>query len=301
MIDPEVLPYVPRVEVRSRTVPEMRGVLARAAAGISGCAVHAVVERTIPGAAGPLPVRLYYPHEGSAHGLIVSLPGGGWCLGGLDTHDAICRYLCRVSGLAVASVAYRLAPENKFPSAVLDADAATRWLLDHAESVGCHPGRVALLGESAGANLAAVTAQRLRGRAGPRLRCQVLIFPATDFRMQAPSLALNASTPSLDASMVAWCREQYLRSEADIVDPDASPLLRRDMRGCPPAFVMTGELDPLRDEGEAYARRLVEAGVQVTMKRYLGMPHGLVGLPIELAKVREMYEDIAQVVRRHGC
>jgi len=299
VIDPEVLPYVPQIDVGMRSVAEMRDLLARAAAKVRGCPVHRVVDRTVPGAEGSLPARLYYPTEASSHSLIVSLHGGGWSLGSLETHDAICRYLCRTSGFAVASVAYRLAPENKFPAAVLDAEAATSWILDHAEDLGCDPDRVVVVGESAGANLAAATAQRLKNRTGAKLGCQVLIFPLTDFRMRAPSLARNPTTPSLGTSMIAWCRDQYLRDTSDIADPNASPFLQPDLRGCAPAFVITAEMDPLCDDGEAYAQRLVEAGVLVTMRRYLGMPHGLVGLPIEIPKVREMYEDIAHVLRRH--
>lgn len=297
MLDKEILPFVQQHrDVESLSIEEERLNGEKAAALRAKHEVGRVVDINIDGPGGALPIRVYYPKAENPKGLLVFLHGGGFIQGSLETHDSFCRYLCHISGFAVGAVEYRLAPENKFPAALNDAEAATTWLLDNATNLGCDEGKVAIVGESAGGNLAAVVSQRLRYREGPRLRYQVIAFPLTDMRMQYPSYQRHENAPFLTAEAAVWCREQYLNGEQDIHDPDASPYLRKDLRGCPPAFVMTAEVDPLCDDGEAYARRLIESGVPVVMRRYLGLPHGFLFLPAELTAVTKAFADIKDVL-----
>lgn len=297
MLDPAVAPFVPQLDVSTLTLAQMRSFGDQFAASMKKRALARVIDRTIEGPAGAVPLRIYYPDGIEPAGLIVFLHGGGWCMGSLETHDAVCRDVTHFTGFAVGAVDYRLAPEHKFPAGLSDAVTATGWLLDHAKELGCDPDRVAIMGESAGANLAAVVAQKLKQRQGARLSYQVLVFPLTDFTLPFDSYVRHAAGPGLTTEGVKWCAGHYL-TEAEKVHPDASPYRRPDLDGAPPAFILTAEVDPLCDDGEAYGRRLVEAGVRITMKRYLGLPHGFLGLPLELEPIRRVYEDLGQVLRR---
>lgn len=239
-----------------------------------------VDERRIPGPAGELAIRCYRPlgAEGPL-GALVYFHGGGFVLGGLDGHDGVCRQLSVESGGAVVSVDYRLAPEARFPAAPEDCLAATRWVHANADSLGVDPARVAVGGDSAGANLAAVVAQLLRDAEGPALVFQLLVYPVTDWRtMDSPSYRENADGYFLTRLACGWFREQYARDEADWSDPRFSPLLAKDLSRLPPALVVTAEHDPLRDEGEAYAAALREAGVAAAATRYDGTIHGFFSL-----------------------
>ena len=217
----------------------------------------------LPGAAGPLDARLYV---GAGGGLIVWLHGGGWVLGDLDTHDAYCRRLTRASGASVLSVAYRCAP---FPAAVADSVAAVRWACDNAAALGADPARVGVGGDSAGGNLAAVTALALQGV----VAFQVLLYPVTDVSREHPSYA-DTESPWLTAALMRWFRGHYLPGEAASADPRASPLLAGDLSGAPPTYVCIVGHDPLRDEGLAYARRLAQAGVAVHLDLLPECMHG---------------------------
>jgi len=216
--------------------------------------------------------------------------GGGWVLGSIDTADGVARALANAAGVLVAVPGYRLAPEHPFPAAIEDCDAALRWLARNADRIGADPARFAVGGDSAGGNLAAALALRLRdGGAGsdeggargdgggPALAAQLLVYPNTD---QSAHSADDASMRAADdpylfnRHSVAWYRGHYLRSERDAADPLASPLRAATLKGLPPALVITAEYDPLRDQGEAYASRLAEEEVPVTLSRYDGMAHG---------------------------
>jgi len=212
--------------------------------------------------------RLYRPvdHDG---GTIVYLHGGGWVVGSLFSFDPLCRALANAARASVVSVAYRLAPESPFPAAVEDARAAVRWVADHAEELGAEPARLALAGDSAGGNLVAVAARH----GDVPVRAQALIYPVTDGARDTPSYGEYAEGYGLTAREMAWYWRRYLDGR-DPADPDASPLRAPDLAGQPPAFVLTAEYDVLRDEAEAYARRLQEAGVEVTAKRWPGVTHG---------------------------
>ncbi|MBW2942242.1 alpha/beta hydrolase [Zhongshania aquimaris] len=296
MIDPEIAPYIPpNVDIDTVSVDALRSFSIEYAQSQPKLELSRVEDMSVEGLAGPIPIRVYYPSDVESLGMIVFLHGGGWCMGNLDTHDAVCRQLSHVTGFAVSAVDYRLAPEHKFPAGLQDAEAATIWILDNAASLGCDPSRVLIMGESAGGNLAAVIAQRLRAR----LRYQVLVFPVTDFSMPFPSYQRHAKALGLTTESAQWCKEQYLANpELDQLNPDASPYLRVDLSDCPPAFVMTAEIDPVCDDGEAYGMRLVEAGVPVTLKRYLGMPHGFLVLPYSLRKIKNIYDDIGRMLER---
>jgi acetyl esterase len=238
--------------------------------------VGRVEDRTIPGPAGPIRIRLTAPEGPGPFPAVVYLHGGGWVVGSLHSHDQLCRAITRASGVAVVSVDYRLAPEDPFPAAVDDAEAATRWVADHGEEFGVDPLRLAVGGDSAGGNLATVVARRARDRGFPRLVFQVLLYPVTDSNRDTPSYLKNADGYMLTRELMAWYWDQYVPDAARRLDPDASPLCADDLSRLPPALVVTAEFDPLRDEAEHYARRLAEAGVAVQLSRYPGMIHGFI-------------------------
>ena len=251
--------------------------------------VGKVEDRTIPGAPGepPISVRVYWPRAGGDRlPLVVFFHGGGWVIGGLDSHDPLCRTLANEVGAVVVSVDYRLAPEHRFPAAAEDAYAATVWAHAHAAELGAVPSRLAVAGDSAGGNLAAVVSLMARDRGGPPLRLQVLIYPVTDCARDTPSYHDNAEGYFLTAAHMRWYEAQYLGA-ADGTQPYVSPMRARDLSGLPPAYVVTAEFDPLRDEGEAYAQRLRDAGVAATVRRYDGMFHGFFSLPDLLPAARE--------------
>jgi acetyl esterase len=232
----------------------------------------------IPSPAGPIPARIYTPiHLRQTDGLapcLIFFHGGGWVIGNLDTHDVVCRKLSHEGQLIVISVDYRLAPEHKFPAAVEDAMTATQWIADHGKSLGIDASRLLVGGDSAGGNLAAVIAIAARDGNGPVISGQVLIYPATDFAMTHPSHGEPETSILLTHSVIRWFRDHYLKGTADIHDWRASPARASTLIGLPPAFVLTAGADPLRDEGDEYARRLKEAGVAVTYRNFPGQFHG---------------------------
>ena len=241
-------------------------------------AVARVVDRTVPGPGGPIRVRITYP-AGSGPGLLPALVyfhGGGWVVGSIESHDGLCRGLTAGAGVAVVSVEYRLAPEHPFPAAADDAFAATAWVAAHGAEIGIDPARVAVGGDSAGGNLAAVVALMARDRGGPRLAFQLLLYPIANDDLDTPSYLKNAEGYLLTRAEMAWYWDQYAPGLRDRKNPYASPLRALSLAGLPPALVVTAGYDPLRDEAEAYAARLAEAGVAVRLARYPGMIHGFV-------------------------
>lgn len=226
--------------------------------------------------AGGVPSRLYRPNANTDLGLLVYYHGGGWVIGGLDSHDAVCRSLANRMGHAVLSVDYRLAPEHVFPAAVEDALCSVRWAYENATELGINPDRIAVGGDSAGGNLAAVVAQQ---RPVP-LVFQMLIYPATDMTQSFGSQKENAAGPVLTEQAMDWFIGHYMPASADRKDPLASPHFSPDalLKGAPPALIITAELDPLRDEGEEYGRRLIANGVSASIVRYNGMFHSFFGM-----------------------
>ena len=248
-------------------------------AAVAGLAEEPVPteDRTVPGPAGGIPVRIYRPRADAPLPVVVYFHGGGFVIGDIATHDTTCQRLAAGVPAVVVSVDYRLAPEHRFPAAVVDCDAATAWVAAHASELGGDPARLAVAGDSAGGNLSAVVARRARDAGGPPIAFQLLVYPVTDMRCTLPSHTENGTGYLLDTDAITWFMDNYF-ADADRLQPDASPLLVEDLSGLPPAFVLTAEFDPLRDEGEAYGERLRAAGVSVTTSRYDGMIHGFYGL-----------------------
>jgi len=228
---------------------------------------------------GAIPLRLYRPRAvdaGVALPALVFFHGGGWVIGDLETHDVLCRQLTAEAGIAVVAVDYRLAPEVKFPAAVDDAWAATRWVVAHADRLGIDPRRIAVGGDSAGGNLAAVVALLARDAGTPQIALQALLYPVTDVGIEWPSYQAFADGYLLTSESMRWFIAHYLTSEKEAADWRASPLRAPSLRGLPPALIVTAGFDPLRDEGEAYARALRDAGVRVDYVCYGGMIHGFI-------------------------
>jgi acetyl esterase len=239
----------------------------------------------IPGPAGPIPARVYdaigvrgKAVAASARPVVVYFHGGGWVQGDLQTHHGLCARLAQRSGALVVAVDYRLAPEHKFPAAVEDAVAAYGWVRAHGQGIGADPSRMAVAGDSAGGNLAAVVSQQAVGAGGAPPTCQVLIYPAVDFALDTASHREFVDGHVIPRDRVTWYMQQYLRSDAERTDPRASPLHAADLRGQPAALVITAGFDPLRDEGQAYADRLRAAGVDVVHREYPGQIHAFVSL-----------------------
>ncbi|HTY78208.1 MAG TPA: alpha/beta hydrolase [Candidatus Bathyarchaeia archaeon] len=260
--------------------------------------VAALTEHRVPVKGAEIAVRLYAPGGAGPHPALVFYHGGGWVIGDLDTHDGLCRTLTNAAGCVVASVDYRLAPETKYPAAAEDSYAALVWLAANAGKLGIDPRRIAVGGDSAGGNLSTVVALMARDRKGPALVHQVLIYPVTDHSLDTPSYHENATGYVLTREAMRWFWRHYLVREEQGKEPLASPLQASSLAGLPPALVMTAECDPLRDEGEAYAARLRDAGVPVTLTRYDGMFHGFIRMTRFLDKARAAVDEIAGSLRK---
>ncbi|HEY2834014.1 MAG TPA: alpha/beta hydrolase [Sporichthyaceae bacterium] len=243
--------------------------------GRSTATLAEVSNRTIDGPAGQVPVRIYRPVGDGPFGLLCFFHGGGFVLGDINTHDGVCRQIAADAQCVVVAVDYRLAPEHPFPAAVEDCDAALRWVAANAESLGGDPNRLAVGGESAGGNLSAVMAQRMRDHDGPALVAQLLVYPACRLAGDpTPSMLANAEGYFLTAADMAWFLNCYLSDPGEASMVTVSPALAKDLTGLPPALVITAEFDPLCDDGEDYAAALQGAGVPVTVSRYDGAIHG---------------------------
>ena len=234
-----------------------------------------------PGPHGDIPLRYYRPFGTEAGGVLPALVyfhGGGWLLGGLGSHDTTCRHFANAARCAVVSVDYRMAPEHKFPAAVDDSEAATRWIIAHAAALVIDPARVAVGGDSAGGNLAAVLALLARDRTLPPLAFQLLIYPATDMAMTTVSSQTITQAVPLTSKSMKWFIDHYMRGAGDITDWRASPARAADLSGTAQALVLTCTCDPLRDEGIEYARRLEREGVRVTHLHFSDQIHGFMSM-----------------------
>lgn len=231
---------------------------------------------TLPGAAGPLPAHLYVPQGDGPWPLTVFFHGGGFVTCSIETHHNLCRTLAQRGGTMVLSVAYRLAPESPFPAAAEDACAAVRWAASHAEELGARSDALAVAGDSAGANLAAVAAQQLRNDVA--LRHQLLLYPYLDCADESGSMQTFAQGNFLTLEMLRWYSGHYLSDAQHASDVRASPLRNADLRGMAPATIITAECDPLRDQGELYGQRLAQAGVSATVRRWPGQIHGFMSM-----------------------
>jgi acetyl esterase len=269
----------------------------RALRGGEPAAVANVEDRKIPGPAGSIPVRIYTPAGKGPFPVLVFYHGGGWVIGDLESHDGLCRSLTNAAGCVTVAVDYRLAPEAKFPAAVDDCYAATRWVSENAAKLNADPNRLAVGGDSAGGNLSAVISIMARDNKTPKIAFQLLIYPGTDMTCSAPSHKTNTGYVLTPDDMV-WFIGHYLRSDADRRNPLASPSFTASFKGLPPALIITAELDPLRDEAEDYGQKLREAGVPVQVSRYEGMVHGFVSMADLLDKGKQGVAEAAAALKK---
>ena len=256
-----------------------------------------IENRTVPGPAGEIPIRIYTPVGTAPFPVLVYFHGGGWVIGNLDTHDGICRSLANRVGCLVVSVDYRLAPEHPFPAAPEDCYAATRWLAEHAGSLGGDKGRIAVGGDSAGGNLAAVGALMARDRGGPKLAFQLLVYPVTDADFETRSYRENAEGYFLTRADMVWFWNHYAPRQEDRRNPYAAPLRAASLRGLPPALVITAEFDPLCDDGNAYAARLREDGVPVRLSQQDGLIHGFFQMGAVIDRGRASVDEAARALK----
>ena len=258
-----------------------------------------VEDLTIPGSGGPIGARLYAPtpRDSAPMPLIVFFHGGGWVLGDLETHDSICRFLAPNTGAVVLSIDYRLAPEHPFPAGVEDSVEAFRWACEEAAALGADPRRVAVCGDSAGGDLAAVVSLLTRDDDGPKPAMQSLLYPVTDAIGGQESRRLYADGFLLAAEDMDWYAGHYLQGANADTDPRASVYRIEDLRGLPPAYVCTAGMDPLRDEGEGYAERLREAGNQVAFRRHPGLVHTFANMTGVSRTARAAMHEVAGALR----
>jgi acetyl esterase len=288
---PGVFPPLPELRQQLRTMVTLMDEPAPA--------LPRVEDIRVPGPAGEIPARVYAPTAGGpALPAVAYLHGGGWVQGDLETHHGLCARLARHAGVLVVAIDYRLAPEHKFPAAVEDCLAAYRWLRTRAREVGADPGRVAVAGDSAGGNLAAVVSQLAAAGGIPLPTCQVLVYPALDFSFDTDSHRDLADGHVIPRDRILWYMQQYLGSDADRADLRASPLRAPSLAGQPPTLVVTAGFDPLRDEGRAYADRLREAGVDVVHREYPGQIHAFVSLTKAIPQGMACTLEIAEYLRR---
>ena len=305
-LDPQVKRFLDRLAASTPrnagtlTVAERRRSIERLAAlGGEPEPVARIEKRSLPGPAGSLRIWVYTP-AGASMGLLPGLVyfhGGGFVAGSLETHDGICRSLANASGCRLVSVDYRLGPEARFPAAVEDACAATRWVADHAAQLGIDARRLGVCGDSAGATLAAVVAQSLGANGQPRLALQFLLCPILDYRAETPSWQGFGSGHFLDRETLAHDLAHYLGEHADPGDPRISPLRTARLAGLPPACIHTAECDPLRDEGADYAGRLEKAGVTASYRCHSGMIHLFYALGAVIPYAAEAYRHMGTDIR----
>jgi acetyl esterase len=262
-----------------------------------GPEVGRVEDRIIPGPESTLPVRIYTPQGSGPFPVLVWFHGGGWVVGDLDTADATCRNLTVGANCLVVSVDYRLAPETKFPGPAEDCYAATRWVEQNAASISADPGRIAVGGDSAGGNLAAAVSLMARDRGVSLPIFQLLVYPVADRNFDTESYVDNAEGYQLTRDGMVWYWDHYLKDDTDASNPYAAPLQASDLSGLPPALVITAEYDPLRDEGEAYARRLEAAGVSIVCTRYDGMIHGFFGMAAAIDKGKQAIDQASSALQ----
>jgi acetyl esterase/lipase len=278
--------HVPHLSTLS--IEQARAADRAAAAAGTGEAepVAKVKDVTLPGPAGDIRARVYRPDSGDRLPLLSYYFGGGWSLGTLDTCDGVCRMLTNAARCVTVSVEYRLAPEHKFPAAVEDCYAGAAWAVAHADELGADATRLAVAGDSAGGNLAAAVCLLARERGGPAIAHQLLAYPNTDYQSDTTSMREVNDEYLFNPASVRWYWGMYLATPEDGANPLASPLRAEDHRGLPPATVITAEYDPLRDEGEAYAAKLRDAGVAAETIRYNGMMHGFFTMTGQLDTAR---------------
>ncbi len=294
------LAATPRPKVWEITPEEMRETFRAIGkmAGQKDVPIGKVENVSMPGPGGNLSLRFYTPVAAGGEALpaLVYFHGGAFRVGDLDTHESICRLLAGEIGCRVAAVEYRLAPENRFPAAVDDAMAATRWVESNAAKLGIDPNRIAIGGDSAGGNLAAVVCQLAKAEGAPQIACQLLLFPVTQFGSPFASMRDLAEGYMLERAPLEYCYEEYAPKEI-WSDRRLSPLLADDFAGLPPAYVIVAGCDPLHDEGVAYAEKLRQAGVKVSLADYPGLIHDFIMFQAQLPQAREALVAASKAMR----
>ena len=263
----------------------------------TGPDVAKVENRTIPGPDGEVPVRIYTPEGDGPFPILAWYHGGGWVIGDLESADGTARNLCVGGKCVVVSVDYRLAPETKFPGPAEDCWAATTWAVNNASSINADSARLAVGGDSAGGNLAAAMCLMAADRGGPEIALQLLVYPVTDVNFSTVSYSENGEDYSLTKASMQWFWDHYLSAKEDAENPYAAPMKAKSLAGQPSALVITAQYDPLRDEGEAYAKRLQEAGVETTATRYDGMIHGFFGMGAVVDKGKQAVDEASAALR----
>jgi acetyl esterase len=269
------------------------------ARGGEPAAIKRAEDRTIPGPAGDVPVRIYWPNASGTLAAHIYLHGGGHVIGSLDTHDKVARNLCAYAGVVVVSVDYRMGPEHRFPAAVDDCWAALEWLAENAASLGADPSRLTIGGDSAGGNLAAVVALMARDAGGPALALQTLVYPVTDYGFSGESYGRYAEGYGvLTGKAMEWFRDHYLTGASDAEDWRASPLFAQDLAGVAPALIVTAECDVLYDDGVRYAEALEAAGVPTEYVCYSGMIHGFFSMAPDVDDAVAAQKLVAGAIKR---
>lgn len=298
-LHPKPIPQLSAAEARKQPTPAdaVRALLKKQGISAGPEPVANVTNRTIPGAGGPIPIRIYTPRGSGPFPVVVYYHGGGWVIANLDTYDASPRALTNLANALVVSAHYRQGPEHKFPAAHQDAFAAYRWVLANAKSLKGDPSKVAVVGESAGGNLAAGVSMMARDSGEPLPVHQVLVYPIAGYDLNTLSYQQNADAKPLNKPMMRWFFEQYLRSPADGKNP-LIDLVHADVQGLPGTTVITAEIDPLRSEGKALADRLKDAGIEVDYQNYEGVAHEFFGMGAVVDDARATQEQAADALRK---
>ncbi len=256
-----------------------------------------VVNQTLNGRHGSIPVRLYYPRLAAGMPLILFFHGGGWVTGSLETHDRLCRRIAQATGALVVSVDYRLAPWSKYPIPLEDCYDTVLWATAQATNLGADARKLMVMGDSAGGNLAAAVCLMAREYAGPKIHRQILLYPAVDGTLSYPSHQRYAEAPLLTQTAIHFFREQYMRTLADTQEAYFSPLLANNLEQLPPAFILTAEYDPLHDEGHAFSESLTAAGGDVIYQDYPGMVHAFLSFPRFCSSADAAFAAIAEDIK----
>ena len=260
--------------------------------------VHKVEDTTIPGPAGKIPVRIYTPAGKGPFPVLVWFHGGGWVIGSPSMVDHAIRHVVNKAGCICVSVDYRLAPEHKFPAAADDCYAATKWVAENGKKINADPSHIAVGGDSAGGNLSAVVALMARDRGGPKLVHQVMLYPVIENNFNTKSYQDNATGYLLSRDMMVWFWDLYLNKPKEASHAYVAPIRAADLRGVAPALIVTAEFDPLRDEGEAYGKRLKEFGVPTVVKRYDGMIHGFFGMYETISASNDLINQVSDALKQ---
>jgi len=299
-LDPQVVAFLERYNANS--LPSLEGVEPQVLRDMEKGnlnfnlkveAVKKVENRILPLAGRDIPVRIYTPEGKAPYPALVFYHGGGWVLGSLDNYDSVCRVLTNFAHCVVVSVDYRLAPEHKFPAAVEDAYDSLQWIADHHQEFNINPNLLAVGGDSAGGNLAAVACIIAKERKTPKIAYQLLIYPSTGFKEEPPSMRENSEGYMLTRELMEWFRKHYFNTEEEMQHPYASPIFYPHLEGLPPAMIVTAQYDPLRDVGKAYADKLEEKGVEVTYRNYEGLIHGFINFHNFIAEAQRALEEMA--------